>query len=239
ALRREVIESMMRAGDSQARLKEVQVALDAALLDKKNADCEATMLKDKAESYKAEIKRLELMEERDHLANRMNNESKEHSHSTAIQELESSLAKKENYVTELQKSLSETKESNACQQNEIKLLNERLTNEAKRIKMLEREGDRLRAEISLLESKIGQGDFSAANTKVLRMVNTLAAENETKRTIEALQDELQKTKERLQAAEELKKQSPNAGGTVVDSHVAGTIRQLKEQIATLEKREER
>lgn len=39
------------------------------------------------------------------------------------------------------------------------------------------------------------------------MVNTLGMENEAKQTIEALQAELQKTKERLQAVEELKSQS--------------------------------
>ena len=41
------------------------------------------------------------------------------------------------------------------------------------------------------------------------MVNTLAVDNEAKQTIEALQNELQKTKEKLQAVEELKKQSGN------------------------------
>lgn len=55
--------------------------------------------------------------------------------------------------------------------------------------------------------QLGHGDFSAANTRVLRMVNTLGVENEAKQTIEALQAELQKTKERLQAVEESKSQS--------------------------------
>ena len=36
------------------------------------------------------------------------------------------------------------------------------------------------------------------------MVNTLAVDNEAKQTIEALKSELQKTKEKLQAVEELK-----------------------------------
>lgn len=46
------------------------------------------------------------------------------------------------------------KEVNTRQHKEILLLNERLTNEARRVKMLEREGDRLRSDISLLESKV-------------------------------------------------------------------------------------
>lgn len=56
-------------------------------------------------------------------------------------------------------------------------------------------------------AQLGHGDFSSASTKVLRMVNSLAVDNEAKQTIEALQIELQKTKEKLQAVEELKKQS--------------------------------
>lgn len=39
------------------------------------------------------------------------------------------------------------------------------------------------------------------------MVNTLTVDNESKQTIEALQTELQKTKEKLKAVEELKLQS--------------------------------
>ncbi|KAK6159685.1 hypothetical protein DH2020_003066 [Rehmannia glutinosa] len=251
ALQKEVVDSMMKASEAQVCMKEIQASLDSAVLDKQNAETEASMAKDKAESYKAEIKRLELMlglitEERDRLKNVVqelreptNRESGTELFSgTIVQELEASLAKKENYVKELENSLLEKKEINSRQHNEIMLLNERLTNEARRVKMLEREGDRLRSDISLLESKLGHGDFSSANTKVLRMVNTLAVDNEAKQTIDALQNELQKAKEKLQAVEELKKQSADAG-THVDSYIAGKIKQLKEQIATLEKREER
>ena len=39
------------------------------------------------------------------------------------------------------------------------------------------------------------------------MVSTLTVDNEAKQTIEALQNELQKTKEKLKAVEELKSQS--------------------------------
>lgn len=70
------------------------------------------------------------------------------------QELESSLVKRDARVTELENNLCEQKEVNSRQYNEIKLLTERLSNEARRIKSLEREGDRLRSEISILESKV-------------------------------------------------------------------------------------
>ncbi|KAK6159719.1 hypothetical protein DH2020_003100 [Rehmannia glutinosa] len=283
ALQKEVVDSMMKASEAQVCMKEIQASLDSAVLDKQNAETEASMAKDKAESYKAEIKRLELMVTRfdyrrkrplknvvQELREPTNRESGTELFSgTIVQELEASLAKKENYVKELENSLLEKKEINSRQHNEIMLLNERLTNEARRVKMLEREGDRLRSDISLLESKLGHGDFSSANTKVLRMVNTLAVDNEAKQTIDALQNELQKAKEKLQAVEELKKQSvspvafgtsflhrkmesglrgcglvlqaslPADAGTHVDSYIAGKIKQLKEQIATLEKREER
>lgn len=38
--------------------------------------------------------------------------------------------------------------------DELKLLNEQLSTEKRKVKSLEREGDRLRSEISLLESKV-------------------------------------------------------------------------------------
>lgn len=63
--------------------------------------------------------------------------------------------------------------------------------------------------VSPFSLQLGHGDFSAANTKVLRMVNTLAVDSEAKQSIEALQTELQKAKEKLEAIEELKTQSGN------------------------------
>ena len=72
-----------------------------------------------------------------------------------VQELESSLVKKELCIKELESSFHVQKEVNTRQYEEIKLLNERLNNEARRIKSLERDGDWLRSEVSLLESKVG------------------------------------------------------------------------------------
>ncbi|KAK4739548.1 hypothetical protein R3W88_003245 [Solanum pinnatisectum] len=251
ALQREVLDSMTKVGEIQARLKQMEVALDAADLEKREAENEAVLAKEKSESSKSEIKRIELklasvMEETDRLKNVIEDFRKQKSVESGqevvsgaiLQELETSLAKKENCIKELESYLSEQKEVNIRQLNEIKFLNDKLNNEARRIKSLEREGDGLRSQIALLESKLGHGDYSSANTKVLRMVNTLGVENEAKQTIEALQNELQKTKEQLLAVQELKGQSADAG-TLVDSYISGKIMQLKEQIATLEKREER
>lgn len=70
------------------------------------------------------------------------------------QELEASLAMKEDLIKKLESSILEQKDVNARQHNEIKLLNERLSNESRRIKSLEREDDRLRSEIAILESKV-------------------------------------------------------------------------------------
>ncbi|XP_041010924.1 mitotic spindle checkpoint protein MAD1 isoform X2 [Juglans microcarpa x Juglans regia] len=251
ALQKEVIDCMMKEGDANARLKQMEVALDAAQSGKHIAETEAAFAKEKAEESKSEVKQVEVMlsmitEERDKLRDLVNEckrlrndeQGDETVSGTLIQELESSLAKKESCIKGLESSLHEQKKVNTRQSEEIKLLNERLNNEARRIKSLERESDRLRSEISLLESKLGHGDYSSANTKVLRMVNTLAVDNEAKQTIEALQTELQKTKEKLQAVEELRSQSGDAG-KLVDSYISGKVAQLKEQIATLEKREER
>lgn len=62
--------------------------------------------------------------------------------------------KKDEYIKELEKLLFSEKEVSTRRQNEIKVLTERLNDEARRIKSLDREGDRLRSEISLLESKV-------------------------------------------------------------------------------------
>ncbi|XP_004300015.1 PREDICTED: mitotic spindle checkpoint protein MAD1 [Fragaria vesca subsp. vesca] len=250
ALQKEVIDSTKREGEATARLKQLEVALDAALIGKQNAETEAELMRERLEVTKSEVKRIELMlsrvtEERDKLRNDINefklvksDGAGDEATSRTLKELESSLAKKEGYIKELESALFEQKQVNSFQHEEIKSLNDRLKTEARKVKSLEREGDQLRSEISLLESKLGHGDFSAANTKVLRMVNTLTVDNEAKQTIEALRTELQKTKERLQAVEEFKSQSGEAGKWV-DSNISGKIVQLKEQIATLEKREER
>ncbi|XVF23150.1 hypothetical protein REPUB_Repub13aG0012800 [Reevesia pubescens] len=250
-LQKEVIDNTIQIGEANARLKQIEVGLDAAQLAKENAEADAVLAKEKAEVLKSEVKRFELMlsmvtEERDKLrsiVNELKRPEKEDAgyevaRGTVVKELESSLAKKETCIKELESNLHEQKEVNDRQHNEIKLLHERLNNEARRIKSLERESDRLRSEISLLEAKLGHGDYSAANTKVLRMVNTLSVDNDAKQTIEALQTELQKTKEKLQALEELKSQSGDVG-KLVDSYISEKIMKLKEQIATLEKREER
>ncbi|OVA05803.1 Spindle assembly checkpoint component Mad1 [Macleaya cordata] len=250
-LQKEVIENMTKVGEVSARLKQMEVALEVAELGKQHAESEAALAKEKAEESISEVKRLELMlhsvsEERDRLRKdaielkkQKNVEAEsETENGTIIHELEASLAKKESSIRELESKLSEQKEVISRQHDEIKVLNERLHNEARRIKSLEREGDRLRSEISLLESKLGHGDYSAASTKVLRMVNTLAVDNEAKHTIEALRLELQKAKEKLQAVEELKGKSADAGSSI-DSHISEKLAQLKGQIATLEKREER
>ncbi|KAA0054160.1 mitotic spindle checkpoint protein MAD1 [Cucumis melo var. makuwa] len=217
SLQKEVIDNTIKMGEVNARLKQLEVALDAAQIDKQKAESEATLVKEKIEALKLEVQQNELLlsvatEERDKLKSLVNelktlkNDDAEAkaTNETLSQELDSIFAKKDWYIKELESNLHEQKEVNSRQHDELKLLNERLNNDAKRIKSLERDCDRLRSEISLLESKIGHGDFSSTNTKVLRMVNTLAVDNEAKQTIEALKSELQKTKEKLQAVEELK-----------------------------------
>ncbi|XP_077231799.1 mitotic checkpoint family protein isoform X2 [Tasmannia lanceolata] len=247
-LQKEVIESMMKVGEVSARLKELEVALEVTDLGKQLAETEVTLAKEKAEELMAEVKRLELMlssvtEERDRLRNdsigwkKQKSGEVESGRTNESLELESSLAEREATIGDLERNLHEQRGIINGQREELKLLHEKLNNEARRIKSLEREGDRLRSEISLLESKLGHGDYSAASTKVLRMVNTLAVDNEAKHTIEALQTELQRTRAKLQAVEDLKGQSD--AGNLVDSQIPEKLAQLKAQIATLEKREER
>ncbi|CAL4972865.1 unnamed protein product [Urochloa decumbens] len=227
-LQKQALTNLNKVGEVTSRLKELEVALEFADLSKQRAEGEATLAKERAESAAKEVKRLELMlaaisEERDKLG-------KEHV-------MESDQSGMEKMIRELESAIHEQKELVSHKDSELNIMNERLNLEAKKVKSLEREGDQLRSQVALLESKLGHGDYSSSSTKVLRMVNTLAVDNEAKQTIEALQAELKKTKERLQAVEELKGQAD--AGTVVDANIAEKLTQLKNQIATLEKREER
>lgn len=227
-LQKQALTNLNKVGEVTSRLKELEVALEFADLSKQRAEGEATLAKERAESATREVKRLELMlaaisEERDKLR-------KEHP-------TESDQSGMEKTIRELENIIHELKELISHKDTELNIMNERLSLETRKVKSLEREGDQLRSQVALLESKLGHGDYSASSTKVLRMVNTLGVDNEAKQTIEALQAELKKTKERLQAVEELKGQAD--AGTVVDANIAEKLAQLKNQIATLEKREER
>jgi len=63
--------------------------------------------------------------------------------------------KKDDCIKELESTLHDQRLINNRQLEEIKLLNDKLHSEARRVKSLERESDRLRSEISLLEAKVG------------------------------------------------------------------------------------
>ncbi|KAL6184020.1 hypothetical protein ACLB2K_045427 [Fragaria x ananassa] len=152
ALQKEVIDSTKREGEATARLKQLEVALDAALIGKQNAETEAELMRERLEVTKSEVKRIELMlsrvtEERDKLRNDINefklvksDGAGDEATSRTLKELESSLANKEGYIKELESALFEQKQVNSFQHEEIKSLNDRLKTEARKVKSLEREG---------------------------------------------------------------------------------------------------
>ncbi|KAF9690318.1 hypothetical protein SADUNF_Sadunf01G0183100 [Salix dunnii] len=142
---------------------------------------------------------------------------------------------KEDRIQVLKNNLHAQKEVNNHQWEEIKTLNDMLNNEARRIKSLERESDQLRAEISLFSLR---RLFDIYIRTKFGFFQLREVDNEAKQSIKALRTELQKTKEKLQAVEELKSQSGYTG-KLVDSYISGKITRLKEQIATLEKREKK
>lgn len=51
---------MMKIGEINAQLKQMEVSLDAAQLSKQKAETEATVAKEKAEVSELEVKRMEL-----------------------------------------------------------------------------------------------------------------------------------------------------------------------------------
>ncbi|KAK8964915.1 hypothetical protein KSP40_PGU010019 [Platanthera guangdongensis] len=244
-LQKEIVENMLKVGEGNARLKELQVALEMSNLSKEHTEKECKLAKEETECTSMEVKRLELMllsvsGECERLKKDAVNWSKQKSGlpgsgQTNETDLETLLEQKEHAIRELGRNLCQQRESINRQHDEIKALNENFRIESKNVKSLERENDRLRSENSLLELKLGHGDYSVENTKVLRMVNTLGINNEAKHTIETLQIELQKAKSKLQAIEELREYS----GEVINTGIPEKLLQLKGQIAVLEKREER
>ncbi|XP_020598023.1 mitotic spindle checkpoint protein MAD1 [Phalaenopsis equestris] len=246
-LQKETIENMLKVGETNALLKELQINLEMANLSKEHAEKECKLEQEKAICQSLEVKRLELMlasvsEECEKLKKDVVSLS-EHksglssSGQTTETDLEIVIEHKEHIIGGLESNIFQLREIINRQHDEMKHLNEDLNVETKKVKALERESDRLRSEICLLESKLGQGNYSAENTKVLRMVNSLGFDNEAKRTIETLRAELRKAKAKLQAIEELTGQSD--AGNVINVDMPEKLSQLKEQIAILEKREER
>ncbi|KAF0921066.1 hypothetical protein E2562_038440 [Oryza meyeriana var. granulata] len=241
-LQKQALTNLNKVGEVTSQFKELKVALEFADLSKQRAEGEATLAKERAESATREVKRLELLlaavsEERDTLRKGHAMLKSRDGDDASSKNMESDLSRMEKVVRELESTIRDQRELISQQHTELNLMNEKLSIESRKAKSLERDGDQLRSQVALLESKLGHGDYSASSTKVLRMVNTLAVDNEAKQTIEALQAEMKKTKERLQAVEELKGQADI--GTVVDANIAEKLAQLKNQIATLEKREER
>lgn len=51
----------MKVGEVNAQLKQLEVALDSAQIDKQNAEVEAALAKEKAEVSKSEVKQIEKM----------------------------------------------------------------------------------------------------------------------------------------------------------------------------------
>ncbi|KAB5574498.1 hypothetical protein DKX38_001692 [Salix brachista] len=58
---REVIDNMMNVGETNAHLKQMEVALDTAQFSKQNAETEYALTKEMAEALKLEVKQIELM----------------------------------------------------------------------------------------------------------------------------------------------------------------------------------
>ncbi|WVZ67974.1 hypothetical protein U9M48_016975 [Paspalum notatum var. saurae] len=144
-LQKQALTNLNKVGEVTSQLKELEVALEFADLSKQRAEGEATLAKERAENATREVKRLELMlaaisEERDKLR-------KEHA-------LEPDQSGMEKMIRELESTIQEQKELISHKDTELNIMNERLSLEARKAKSLEREGDQLRSQVALLESKV-------------------------------------------------------------------------------------
>ena len=68
--------------------------------------------------------------------------------------MEPDLSQMDKVVRELESSLHEQRTLISQQHAELNLMNEKLSIEARKAKSLEREGDQLRSQVALLESKV-------------------------------------------------------------------------------------
>lgn len=258
-LQKGAVGGMAKVGEMGVQLKELQVSLERAEHERQLADRRVALAREEREEAITNIKRLErkvalLGRERDGLKAIISSYDEEEavalkrqkvgdgstlerSKEKRIQELEAALSESERNMKQLEQDLEEQGENLKNQHRKTELLYQEHDDALRKIKLLEREGDRLRSENAIFEAKLGYGDFNVATTKVLRMVNTLGTDNQTKDTIESLRAELQRLQAKLQVSEELKNQSES--GDLADTFISETVTQLKAQIATLEKREER
>jgi chromosome segregation ATPase len=84
-------------------------------------------------------------------------------------------------MKEMESSLQEHREIISHQHAELKLFNDKLTDESKKVKSLERESDRLRHEVALLESKVlflnyvffSSGAKTVSKQRVLKKLYTI------------------------------------------------------------------
>ena len=68
--------------------------------------------------------------------------------------MESDQSGMEKMIRELESTMHEQKEQISHKDAELSIMNERLSLEARKVKSLEREGDQLRSQVALLESKV-------------------------------------------------------------------------------------
>ena len=68
--------------------------------------------------------------------------------------MESDQSGMEKMIRELESTMHKQKEQISHKDAELSIMNERLSLEARKVKSLEREGDQLRSQVALLESKV-------------------------------------------------------------------------------------
>ncbi|GLJ05987.1 hypothetical protein SUGI_0029980 [Cryptomeria japonica] len=258
-LQKEAVGNMAKVGEMAISLKELKAVLEKEEYERLQANKQAASAREEVEAAMSNIGRLErkialLSKERDGLKAIISSYDEEEavglkrqklgdasalekSKNKRIQELEASLSRSVSNIKQLEQDLIEQGESLKSQRRKSEFLAQEVDDALRKIKALEREGDRLRCEIATYESKLGHGDFNHATTKVLHMVNTLGTHNQEKDTKESLQLDLQRLQAKLRAIEDRKGNLEDGRST--NTLISEEASQLKAQIATLEKREER
>ncbi|KAL3680469.1 hypothetical protein R1sor_023425 [Riccia sorocarpa] len=259
-LQREVVASVAKIGEANAEVAKLQTALQMAKRAKDEAETLANSSQDELVEGALNLKRAErkialVTKERDGLkeilasydaeeavlaSHQKKNQSSglgdlstpTKSKDLRIQQLEAALADAQQHAKLLGQELERGSSALAEQRQKAEKMALELTTEQERIKLVEREADQLRAEVSVLESKVGRGESNPAATKVLHMLINPESMARGDTEVQALRAKLQLHERQSDGCREEDSNASNRPDS-------DSVELLKQRVSALEKREVR
>ncbi|KAL2621334.1 hypothetical protein R1flu_001539 [Riccia fluitans] len=259
-LQREVVASVAKIGEAKAEVAKLQSALHLAKRAKDESEALANAAQEELVEAALNLKRAErkitlVTKERDGLKEILASYDEEEvviashqkknqtsgladlstptrSKDLRIKQLEAALADVQQHAKLLGEEVERGNSALSEQRQRSENLALELAKEQERIKLVEREADQLRAEVSMLESKIGRGESNPAATKVLHMLINPEAMARGDNEVQALRAKLELHERQSDGCRE---EYSNADSRS-DSN---SVEMLKQRVSALEKREVR